>query len=85
MFQFEPTTPRRGNSSHGGKQIPIPPPGCELVIPPSAAIAGGSYSKIYLDNVVNVVGDKKPSKIKEGYPIVVDCFVLTSICMNTIQ
>ena len=55
MFQFEPTTPRRGNSSHGGKQIPIPPPGCELVIPPSATIAGGSYSKIYLDNVMKSV------------------------------
>ena len=47
IFQFEPTTPRRGNSSHGGKQIPIPPPGCELVIPPSATIAGGVAFTIY--------------------------------------
>ena len=66
MMQFEPTTPRRGNSSHGGKQIPIPPPGNELVIPPRATIAGGSYSKIYMEDVVNEVGNKKNLKDQRG-------------------
>ena len=66
MFRFEHTTPRRGNSSGGGKQIPIPPPGCELVIPPSATIAGGSYSKVYMEDVVNEVGNKKNLKDQRG-------------------
>ena len=66
MFQFEPTTPHRGISSHGGKQVLIPPPGCELVIPPSATIAGGSSSKIYLEDVVNEVSNKKNLKDQRG-------------------
>ena len=35
MIQFEPHTTRVGNSEEG-KQIPITPPGHELVIPPTA-------------------------------------------------
>ena len=68
MMRFEPTTPRRGNSvgSRGGKQIPIPPPGNELVIPPRATIAGGSYSKIYMEDIVNEVGNKKNLKDQRG-------------------
>ena len=34
-----------------GKQVPIPPLGKTLVIPPSATIAGSSASNIYIDNV----------------------------------
>ena len=37
-----------------GKQVPLPPPGETLVIPPRATIAGGSESKIYVDNLTEI-------------------------------
>ena len=37
-----------------GKQVPIPPPGETLVIPPAATIAGGSASKIYIGDITKM-------------------------------
>ena len=37
-----------------GKQVPIPPPGETLVIPPAATIAGGSASKIYIGDITEM-------------------------------
>ena len=42
-----------------GKALPKPPPGHTLVIPPSARIAGGSFSKIYTEDIRNSLQNKK--------------------------
>ena len=38
-----------------GKQIPVPPPGATLVIPPAATIAGGSTSQVYLQDILKMI------------------------------
>ena len=47
-----------------GKQVPIPPPGKTLVIPPSATIAGGSESNIFIDDVRKMNAKTNPSEKK---------------------
>ena len=42
-----------------GKALPKPPPGRTLVIPPSARIAGGSFSKIYTEDIRKSLQNKK--------------------------
>ena len=52
---------------HGiGKSLPVPPPGCSLVIPPSAQIAGGSFSKVCIEDIKNSLQYKKPLQPQRG-------------------
>ena len=54
-----PFTNTNVNNTSRGKQIPIPPPGKELVIPPTATIAGGSSSKIFIEYIKENQNKKK--------------------------
>ena len=47
------------NNTSRGKQMPIPPPGKELVNPPTATIAGGSSSKIFIEYIKENQNKKK--------------------------
>ena len=58
----------------------IPPPGEELIIPPTATITGGSNSKIFIE-YVEENQNKKKLKDQKDQQDVVDCFVPTYIYM----
>ena len=49
-----------------GKTLPNPPPGCNLVIPPSARIAGGSFSKVYTEDIKKSNQNKKMLQPQRG-------------------
>ena len=57
--EIVPFTNTNLNNTSRGKQIPIPPPGKELVIPPTATIAGGSSSKIFIEYIKENQNKKK--------------------------
>ena len=52
-------TDTNDESTSRGKQLPIPPPGEELIIPPTATIAGGSNSKIFIEYIKENQNKKK--------------------------
>ena len=55
-----------GSSVSRGKQIPVPPPGASLVIPPAAIAAGGSQSKIFLPEINRMIPENTNLKPQQG-------------------
>ena len=62
--EIVPFTNTNLNNTSRGKQIPIPPPGKELVIPPTATIAGGLSSKLFIEYIKENQNKKKLKKQK---------------------